>query len=172
VRSLRFPLVVTSLLLVSLVPASAQRPRVSPHEVHEFTVDGSKITLNYGRPSKRGRVIWGELVAWGKWWMAGADETTIITTEHDIVLGGTLAVPKGQHTLYTQPHPQWFDLIVNNEVGQFHTTYSPDKDLGRVTLTLKKLSEPVEQMTYSVEDGLLKLAWDDREYSTTIVVKK
>ena len=170
-----FPLVVASLFLLTLAPTAAQqpRPRVSPHEVHEFTIDGSKMSFNYGRPSKRGREIWGALVPWGKWWMAGADEATIITTEHDVVLGGTLAVPKGQHTLYTQPHPQWFDLIVSNEVGQFHTTYNPDRDLGRVTLTLRKVTEPMEQLTYSVTDGgLLKLSWDDREYSTTVTVKK
>jgi hypothetical protein len=169
--------VLIALVLLALSPVAAQqRQRISPHEVHEFTADGSKISFNYGRPSKRGRQIWGGtadvLVPWGKWWMAGADESTIITTEHDIVLGGTLTVPKGQHTLYTLPHPQWFDLIVNKAVGQFHTVYHPDQDLGRVTMTLRKLTEPVEMLTYSVEGGQLRLAWDDREYSTQVTVKK
>ena len=39
-------------------------------------------------------------------------------------------------------------------------------------MTLRTLSEPVEQLTYSVEEGLLKLTWDDREYSTEITVRK
>ncbi len=165
------------MLFLALPPVAAQqRPRVSPHEVHEFTVDGSRISFNYGRPSKRGRQIWGGiadvLVPWGKWWMAGADESTIITTEHDVVLGGALTVPKGQHTLYTLPHPQWFDLMVNNEVGQFHTVYHPEQDLGRVTMTMRKLTEPVEMLTYSVAGGRLTLSWDDREYSTEVTVRK
>src|SRR5437870_4937471 len=91
----------------------AQRPRVSPHEVHSFTIDGSAITFDYGRPSKRGREIWGALVPWGRWWMPGADEATIVTTDATLVLGDALAVPAGRHTLYMWPDPQTPRLIVN-----------------------------------------------------------
>jgi hypothetical protein len=165
-------------VLLSVSSAAAQRPRVSPHETHGFAVDGSTITFDYGRPSKRGREIWGALVPWKRWWMPGADEATIITTEDPIVFTGNLTMPAGQHTLYMMPDPETSQLIVNKQVGQFHTSYIPRLDLGHVDLALKKLSTPVEQLTYTVEPrpsgggGVLKLAWDDREYSVEFTVTK
>lgn len=166
-----------AMLVMATESLGARQARVSPHEIHEFTIDGSNISINYGRPSKRGREIWGSLVPYTRWWMPGADEATIITTEHPLVLGGTLTVPAGRHTIYSQPDPDVMKLIINTQVGQFHTFYSPAMDLGRVDLTLKKLAEPVEQLTFQIDPlpqggGVLKLIWDDREYSVGIAAKK
>ena len=154
----------------------AQRPRVSPHETHAFDVAGCHITINYGRPSRRGRVIWGSLVPWGRWWMPGADEATIITTDQALAFG-SLTMPAGEHTLYMWPDPQAPKLIISNEVGQFHTQYHPNRDLGRVDYALRMLTDPVEQLTYTAAaldagGGALRLSWDDREYSASFVVKK
>ena len=165
------------LLLVLSAPVGAQRPPASPHETHSFSVDGSTITFEYGRPSKRGRVIWGGLVPWGRWWMPGADKATIITTQDPIVFAGGLSMPEGEHSLYMLPDPDQPKLIVNNMVGQFHTSYVPGRDLGRVDLSMKKLPASVEQLTYAAEartggGGVLTLTWDDREYSVEFTLKK
>ena len=157
--------------------AAPQRVRVSPHEIHEFDADGCHVTINYGRPSKKGRVIWGGLVPWGRWWMPGADEATIITT-NKILVFDAVTMPAGDHTLYMWPDEKAPKLIISKEVGQFHTVYHPDRDLGRVdyVLTMVKDKEPVEQLTYLVEarpggGGVLKLVWDDREYSADFKIK-
>lgn len=182
------PVVVGAVLVFSLLVAVVlvaggtaalsvrQRPRISPHEIHEFDAGGCHVTFNYGRPSKRGRQIWGGLVPWGHWWMPGADEATIITTSKAIALEG-LAVPAGSHTLYLLPDEAGSNLVVSNEVGQFHTQYHPDRNLGQVKLALKHL-EPaleVEEMTFTVEPeasgGRLILSWDDRAYSAGFVVR-
>jgi hypothetical protein len=70
------------------------------------------------------------------------------------------------------------ELVVSNEVGQFHTQYHPDRNLGQVKLALKHLNSPaeqVEEMTFSVEldgsGGRLTLSWDDRAYSASFVVR-
>lgn len=162
---------------LSVVSVGAQRPRISPHETHSFTLDGSTITFDYGRPSKRGRQIWGGLVPWGRWWMPGADEATILTTQDPLAVGANLVIPPGQHTIYMLPAAETSKLIINNEVGQFHTRYDSRQDLGRVDLTMRKLSAVVEQLTFSVEarpqgGGDLKLWWDDREYSVGVVVRR
>jgi hypothetical protein len=154
---------------------SAQRPRLSPHETHEFTLDGTRITIEYGRPSKRGREIWGALVPFGRWWMPGADEATTITTSRALLVG-SLAMPAGAHTLYMLVDEKAPKLIVSKETGQFHTQYHPNLDLGRVDLALTTLADPVEQLTIEVEPragggAVLKLAWDTREYSVPIAVR-
>src|SRR6476660_1872508 len=102
IRSAVITLVVTALATIAVVAQQrnplpwAQRP--SPHESHSFTVDESKITIEYGRPFKRGRVVWGGLRPWGQWWMPGADEATTMITADTLVIGD-LTVPAGEHTL-------------------------------------------------------------------------
>jgi hypothetical protein len=162
-------------LAVSTV--AAQRPRVSPHETHEFVLDGAKFSFEYGRPSTRGRVIWGALVPWDRWWMPGADEATILTSDAAMLLADTLEVPAGRHTIYMLPSPDVSKLIINKEVGQFHTRYTPRLDLGRVDLQMRTLAAPVEQLTFSIEPrqeggGLLKLTWADREYSVPVALRR
>jgi Protein of unknown function (DUF2911) len=157
--------------VVEAVPA-AQRARVSPRGTVDATIDGVHVAMEYGRPSKRGRDIWGALVPWHRWWMPGADEATSLVTSGPLRVGA-LRVPAGTHTIYTLPAPDVFTLIVNNETGQFHTVYHPGRDLGRVPMALTRLSEPVEQMTFSVTPaagggGSLALTWDDREYAVSL----
>jgi len=135
------------------------------------------MSFEYGRPSKRGREIWGGLVPWGRWYMPGADKATILSTDHAVVFAGQLTMPAGEHTLYMLPDPNAPKFVVNKLVGQFHTSYSPGQDLGRVDYSMKKLPAVVEQLSYSAEGkpgggGVLKLAWDDREYSVDFIVRK
>ena len=161
---------------------SAPRPRRNPGQrasLRDTTikiVDGARISVEYGRPSKRGRVIWGNLVKWGAWWMPGADEATTMTTNRALTFG-TLAVPAGDYTLYTQPGENEFVLIINSETGQFHTVYHPDRDLGRVTMTKEAANPTVERLTFSIHSqpgggGALKLIWDDRAYVAPFIVAK
>lgn len=157
---------------VAVSSSFEQRPRVSPRVELSADVDGVTIAMEYGSPSKRGRPIWGSLVPWTKWWMPGADETTSITTSGPLMVE-TLLVPAGTHTIYTQPGPDEFLLVINRQTGQFHTVYRPEMDLGRVPMTLTPLSTPVEQMTFAVTPapdggGQLTLSWDDRAYSVRL----
>ncbi len=150
---------------------SAQRPtaaRRSPRSTTIATVNGTRIAIEYGRPSKRARDIWGALVPWDREWMPGADESTTLTTNKPIQLG-TLAVPAGDHSLYAWPKADEFLLIVNKQTGQFHTVYSEDRDLGRVPMALTMRQDVVEQMTYAIETaGAIVLSWDNREYRVAI----
>jgi hypothetical protein len=106
--------------------------------------------------------------------MPGADEATVITNSTAIRIG-TLGVPAGEHTLYSLPGDDEFLLIVNNEVGQYHTSYSAIRDLGRVAMTKTAVAEPVERMTYGLVPAAgsltLTLTWDDRQYSVPVTVK-
>ena len=160
----------------------APKPRRNPGQRASLrdttirTVDGARISIEYGRPSKRNRVIWGNLVKWGGWWMPGADEATTLTTNRPLTFG-SLAVPAGDYTLYTHPGEEVFTLAVNSETGQFHTVYHPDRDLGRVTMTKEAADPVVERLTFTIEErpgggGALKLIWDERAYVVPFVVSK
>jgi len=139
-------------------------------------VDGAHFAIEHGRPSKRGRVIWGNLVSFSRWWMPGADEATTLTTSAPIAFG-ELVVPAGEYTLYTAPGEKEFALIINRETGQYHTTYNASLDLGRIPMTMNKTAEPVEKLTFAIEPrpgggGVIKLSWDDREYVAAFAVRR
>ncbi len=118
--------VVGLLLLVPFLPVRAQEhKRVSPHETVSATIDGANIKIVYGRPytrdpkTKEMRKIWGGLVPFGQVWRMGADEATMLTTDHDIAIGGT-AIPAGSYTLFLQPEENGpAKLIVNKQTGQW-----------------------------------------------------
>ena len=61
-----------------------QGRRASPHESVSGTVDGNDITITYGRPSMRGRMIFGRLVAWDRVWCPGADEATTLESHREL----------------------------------------------------------------------------------------
>ena len=155
------------------LPRRPPGKRVSLRDSLFVDAGGVRIGIEYGRPSKRGRDIWGALVPWGRWWMPGADEASTLTTSHALTLGD-LAVPAGDYTIYTMPTATGVSMILNRDTGVFHTVYRPDRDLGRVPMTLRTLDQPVERLTFAVDaaadGGLLKLIWDDREYSAPFLV--
>ena len=131
-------------------PRRPTAQRVSLRDTVLGEVDGVRLAIEYGRPSKRGRVIWGTLVPWGGWWMPGADEATTLTTSGAIAFGD-LVVPAGEYTLYTTPAASDFALMINRDTGQYHTVYNPNRNLGRVPMTMAQTAEPVERLTFAIE---------------------
>lgn len=134
------------------------------------TVAGANIIVDFGTPSKRGRVIWGKLVPYGEVWRTGANQATHFTTDRTLVLGtgsNTLVVPPGTYTLFSIPASDGGVLIVNKETGQAGTAYDPSKDLGRVRMTPRALEEPVEVFNIAVTEqgdgGEIRLQWDETE---------
>jgi hypothetical protein len=147
---------------------------LSPPDTVRASVAGANITVAYNRPAKRGRVIFGNIVPWNQVWRTGADAATMFTTDKDLVFGSTV-VPAGKYTLWTLPTPTGAKLIINSETGQWGTDYHQEKDFARLDLNSTKLSNPQEQFVIGIvpqgSGGLLRMAWDDREYSIPFTVK-
>lgn len=158
-------------------PAQAQAPmqRVSPHEEVSATIGGERVTIQYGRPSMKGRKIFGGLVPYDKVWRTGADEATKLTTTADLTIGG-LAVPAGSYSLYTLPTEQGWKLIVNKVADQWGTRYDQAQDLGRVDLQVAKSAKPVEQLTIELvpqgsKGGLMRISWENTVASVPFTVQ-
>jgi hypothetical protein len=156
--------------------------QLSPGDSVRATVGGARIAINYSRPSRRGRVIFGSVVPWGQVWRAGANAATTFSTSRDLEMGGTV-VPAGAYTLFTIPTPQGTTLIISkrttDERGQplWGTDYKDDMDLVRIPMTTTTLPSPVEQFVISVDPqgdngGLLRLRWDTREMSVPLRVRE
>jgi hypothetical protein len=164
------------LLVLGTLIAVAQQDkskRPSPPGTAQFTFsDGKKITIDYGRPFKKGRRIYGGLVPYGKVWRTGANEATSFVTEKDIDVEGT-RVPAGSYTLYTLPSEGTWKLIINKQTGQWGTEYDQAQDLARIDMKKEALPQPVEQFTISFEPSsgnstTLRLDWENTHLSVPI----
>ena len=72
---------ILGLLVAATALAQAPRPNpLSPHENTAAAIDGAALSITYGRPSMRGRKIFGSLVPFDRIWCPGADECTTLST--------------------------------------------------------------------------------------------
>jgi hypothetical protein len=176
-RTLLRPILIPSLALslAGLAWAQAEKKRASPHEKTSATIAGNTITIEYGRPYKKGRDIFGGLEPLGKVWRTGADEATTFTTGKDVMIG-SLHVPAGTYGLFTIPDKDKWTLVLNKTAKQWGAfKYDEGQDLGRVPMQVKTLSAPVEQLTIAIEptsgsSGILKITWDRTEASVDFMV--
>ena len=152
---------VARLPTVSLGGGFATRPlgQLSPRDTARAAIAGAEVWVDYSRPTKRGREIFGNLVPWNTVWRTGANAATQLSTSADLVLGGA-PVPAGKYTLWTLPTPTGWKLIINKQTGQWGTLYDPAQDLVRVDAKVETLAAPVEQFTIAFESGALVMMWD------------
>src|SRR5580704_8423860 len=120
-----------ALILVPDMAVRAEAPArdsiLSPRDTARATIGAAHVLVDYGRPSKRGRVIFGGLVPYGEVWRTGANAATILVTDKDLTIGHQ-TVPAGTYTLYTIPSASKWQLIINKEVGQWGLTYHQEFD--------------------------------------------
>jgi hypothetical protein len=127
----------------------------------EWTIDGASISIEYGRPSLKGRPE-SQVMPPGQVWRTGADEATTLKTDKPLMFGSAMLQP-GSYTLWTVPGAKEWQLVINKQTGQWGTNYSQAEDLARVPMTVSKASAPVEQLTISLHDtpggGELRVEW-------------
>ena len=143
----------------------------SPHVSVQWNVDGGNITIEYGRPYLKGRVV-GESVEpmADAVWRLGADEATTLTTDRELMLGEA-TIPAGQYTLWTMHMNDEFHLIVNSETGQWGTAYNSEHDVAHVPMTVgEPLDPPAEQLVISIGDGALGFEWGALTASVPLMV--
>jgi hypothetical protein len=158
-------------------PVIASQPlgTLSPRDTVIATLGTTEISVQYGRPLKRGRGIFGQVVPWSAVWRLGANAATHFHTSGDLRVGGA-DVPAGTYTLWALPSPAGWTLIINRQTGQWGTDYHAEQDLARVEMRVETLSRPVEQMTIAIEPegagAVLRVEWDRTRASVPIAAKQ
>ncbi len=183
-NGLKFTLTIIATSLVAATPLLAQQKRVSPHETVSKEIDSARVMVVYGRPyskdPKSGEVrkIWGGLVPFGKVWRTGADEATLLVTQKPLVFGDT-TVPAGAYALFTLPMEDGSaKLIISKQLGEWGAyTYDEKQDLARIDLKKGKPEASADEFTMAIDKdgekgGVLKLMWEDTEYSAPFKIQK
>jgi len=176
-RSRLFLVAVMVAIFAVGVIAQDQKPPASPPGTASVTfADGKTVTINYNRPSVRGRKIFGGLVPYGQVWRTGANAATSLKTDANLTIGGA-SVPAGSYTLYTIPNESGWKLIINKQTGQWGTDYDEKEDLARVDMKVSNNASPTEQFTISFDKtgastATLKLDWANTTASVAVSEKK
>lgn len=148
--------------------------QLSSRDTARATFAETHVMVDYGRPMRRGRTIFGDVVPFGVVWRTGANAATQLMVDKPVAIGGVELTP-GTYTLWTLPSATGAKLIINKQHGQWGTDYDVTQDLARVELITTPVAEPVERFTIAVlpegTAGKLVLTWDRTQYSIPIVAR-
>jgi len=186
---LSFPKITVGLSIVLLSVAAQSQgvttPRTpSPAAVVSQTIGISNVTVNYSRPSVKGREVWGKLVPYG-WnvqgfgagkeapWRAGANENTTIKFSHDAKVEGQL-VPAGTYGLFFVINKDNSGEVIlskdSRSWGSFW--YDPTHDQLRAKIQLHDIPN-TELLTYDFinttkTNADLVLNWEKKQFPVKI----
>ncbi len=161
-------------LVTAAETATGPAGQLSPRDTVRAVLDGGALTIDYSRPRKRGREIFGGVVPWNRVWRLGANRATQLSTTVDLESRGR-TIPAGSYSLWMLPTPEGATLIVNRQTGQWGTHYDAARDLARLELVRERVTEPLEQLTISVDParggGVLRFSWDRTSFLLPFTVK-
>lgn len=127
-------------------------PALSPTAKITQGFSTSEMSIEYSRPSARGRKIFGGLVPYGEVWRTGANSATRITFGEDVTFGGK-AVSAGTYALYTVPGAVEWEVILNKGVGNWGTGgYKTEDDIARFKVKPSLVNNNTETFTITIDD--------------------
>jgi hypothetical protein len=154
-------------------PEKIEFPAASQHGWVKQRVGLTDIEIDYSRPNKNGRVIFGGLLPFGKVWRTGANASTKIKFSDAIEVGGK-NVAAGEYSLYTIPAENEWTIILSKDTKGFGAyDYKSDSDAVRFTTKAETLPAPLETFTIGFGDlkddrATLFLEWDTTRVSTVL----
>tara|TARA_B000000609_G_scaffold157893_1_gene153610 strand:+ start:295 stop:1140 length:846 start_codon:yes stop_codon:yes gene_type:complete len=154
-------------LSTATLGAQLKAPVASPRAKLSQNIGLVNITVDYSRPSKKGRTIFGSLVPYNKIWRTGANQATTFSVSDDIKINNQL-VPKGEYHIYSVPREKRLDLIVYKKTDKWGSLKEFDESLivARVVSDFIELPFSVETFEISFDNisnngSTLNLIWDN-----------
>jgi hypothetical protein len=159
----------SALLLVNRFEASAQlvTPAASPQATLTQRVGLTDITLNYSRPSLKGRKMFGETLPFNAAWRTGANSATTLTFKEEVTVSGQ-KVPAGEYALYTIPGASEWVVVLNKntKLGGSTHQYKVGDDVARFKVKPTKTAATTETLTINFADltastANLEILWEN-----------
>ena len=166
------------LFTVNLSFSQINTPRVSPASEVEQMVGLTEIEIEYSRPSMRGREVFGNLVPFGKVWRTGADNSTKISFDTDVIISGK-TIQSGTYSIFSIPNKESWEIILYSDVELWGVPrdWSENKIVFSSIFDVKKLkkSNTVETFTISFNDLTnndvnMSISWENTSVDIKIEV--
>lgn len=161
-------IVLAAVFFVASFTLSAQvkTPAASPRANFEQTVGLTSVEIDYGRPSAKGRAVFGDLVPFGKMWRTGANQNSMITFGDDVTVDGK-TLKKGKYALFVTPKADNWEVIFYTDTENWGTPekFEESKVAARVNVKPETLNRNVETFTISLNNvdndfAHLEFAWE------------
>lgn len=147
--------------------AQIKTPQPSPAATVIQTVGLTELEVEYSRPAKRDREIFGDLVPFDKMWRTGANKNTMITVD-DVIIFGKDTLEAGEYAIFTTPkNGKSWDVYFYTDTENWGTPeeWNDDNVAVKTTATVSKMSSVTESFTIGIDnvkmDGAeLTFTWD------------
>ncbi|HSF52562.1 MAG TPA: DUF2911 domain-containing protein [Algoriphagus sp.] len=164
----KFTFAFLTLLFASFVSFAQQiqMPQASPSSKISQQVGLSVVTVDYSRPSTKGRKIFGELVPYGEIWRTGANSPTLLTFSGEATIAGQ-KVPAGTYALYSIPGKSAWTLILSKNTKLWGAMgYNQADDLMRFEVEASKTSKKYESFEISFNNltdnsAVVSMKWEN-----------
>ena len=145
--------------------------KISSQQTATYTQNDMDLSVNYSSPSKKGRVVFGELVPYDAVWRTGANEPTTFTTTSDIRIADK-NLPSGTYSLWTKPGEESWTIIFNKDIpdwgvtlisGGNETTRVPEEDIITVEVPVEETARVLDNFTIDFETQgqlFMNISWD------------
>lgn len=148
------------------IQAQVKTPQMSPKSTLNQVVGLTDVEVVYSRPSARGRVVFGNLIPFGKLWRTGANENTTISFSDDVLIDGKTLV-KGKYALYTTPKEDSWEVVFYTKTDNWGNPEVWDETNVALKTTVKPeiLDKAVESFTIGISNldpnfAFLDLSWE------------
>lgn len=158
------------MLSISSGSLSAQQlkvPAPSPLQTIKQNFALGEVSVEYSRPSLKGRAVFGDLVPFDKVWRTGANQSTKIIFSEEVKLEGN-AVPSGTYAIYTIPHKDFWEVMLYKDLtlGGNVAEYKKENEVLRVKVKPAVNPVKVETFTFNFADinsssMIIELLWDN-----------
>lgn len=149
----KLSLFVFALALTFSVRAQIDTPAPSPAAKIEQKVGLTDVTVDYSRPSMRGRTIFGDLVPYDKLWRTGANGYTLISFSDDVKIDGQ-DVKAGTYSVFTKPGKESWEVFfyTDTQGGGTPAEWDNAKVVAKTTAKVWPMEMPVETFTITIDD--------------------
>ncbi len=146
--------------------AQVKTPQSSPKATVYQTVGLTEVTLEYSRPSAKGRTVFGDLVPFGKLWRTGANQNSMVTFSEDVVIKGN-TLKKGKYAIFTTPKADMWEVIFYTDTENWGTPQNWDANKVALSTMVDPiaLGNHVETFTIGVnnltnDSATLDISWE------------
>ncbi|WP_405396709.1 DUF2911 domain-containing protein [Maribacter sp. Asnod2-G09] len=135
------------------VEAQINTPAPSPAAKLMQTVGLTEVSIDYSRPSMRGRKVFGNLVPFDKLWRTGANGYTLVTFDADVTIGGK-EVKAGTYSIFTKPGASAWEVFIYTDTvgGGTPSNWEESKVVAQLSVPVYKIEMPVETFTITFDD--------------------
>lgn len=148
------------------IEAQVKTPQPSPKSTLSQVVGLTDVTVEYSRPSAKGRTIFGDLVPFGQLWRTGANANSTVSFSEDVVINGT-TLKKGKYAIYTIPKADMWevDFYATTDNWGLPENWDENDVAARTNVNPIALGNHVETFTMAVnnitnDSATLDISWE------------